>query len=147
MNAREPNGGGPPASNIAEFERSSAMILSKLYESFPVPIELAPSQLESGASAETLEILSYTIEFLAAEGYLRFEEIIKTHGFAILFSDVVLTAKGLAILDARQDDAKEESQPDTKGKRLMDAMRTGAIDIAKTIVRELLSEGLKHVLR
>ena len=68
MNAKDPNGGGPQASNIAEFERSSAMILSKLYESFPVPIELAPSQLESGAGPETLEILSYTIEFLAAEG-------------------------------------------------------------------------------
>jgi hypothetical protein len=136
--------------NIKEFERSSALILAKLYEVFPVPSELAPSEIDPGSSGETQELHAGTIEFLRAEGYLRYQEVVhrNTHGRSIgmLYSDAVLTAKGLAVLNTPHDNSAAASDDASRGKRLMDAMRSGAIDIARTIVRALLSEGVKSVL-
>jgi len=148
MNDGEPKGDRPPASNIAEFERSSALILAKLYEAFPVPSELAPSELDPEAPIEVRHIHSGTIEFLAVEGYLRHGEVnrhsYRGRTYGLIYYDAALSAKGLAALSAEKEAIMGEKK--TRGKRLVDATRSGALDIAKAVIRELFTEGVKHIL-
>lgn len=135
--------------NIAEFERFSAVILAKLYEEFPVPLELIPSEIDPDPSNDLREFHAGTIEFLESEGYLRYGDVHKHNdrgrSIGIIYYDAVLTAKGLAALNAGQG-VTATSDGGTNGKRLMEALRSGAMDIAKAIVREVLNASVKQVL-
>jgi hypothetical protein len=99
MNDEAPAEGTFTSSNIAEFERSSAMILAKLYEAFPVPVDLVPNELESQPSTEIPHIHSSTIEFLEAEGYLRHGEVnrhsYRGRTYGMVYYDAVLSANAI----------------------------------------------------
>ena len=74
--------------NMDEFNRISVLVLGKLYESFPQAIRLKVEDVHEAPNDNDVKNFSYTVEFLASEGYIR-------HGGAndegLFFIEVTLT--------------------------------------------------------
>ena len=87
--------------NIDDFNRGCALIMGRLYASFPKPLAVRVEELDKGPEApdrEALEVYGATVEFLAEEGYVRFGSKAGPEN-ARLFMNVRLTSKGLAALN------------------------------------------------
>jgi len=99
---------------MQDFERGCALILAQLYEWFPVPSHIRIVNLEPSADGEVQRTHCATFEFLSKEGYLRYETATGPRARGLVwnndFRDVVLTAKGLAVLDAVPPVLKHEAQ-------------------------------------
>ena len=82
--------------NMDDFDKGTALILEKLYESFPQKVRpLDLSLLDHNISEETLLNFSATCEFLADEGFIICGNSVKNGS---LISHARLTSKGLATL-------------------------------------------------
>ncbi|WOB51238.1 hypothetical protein NYR97_07655 [Xanthomonas hydrangeae] len=99
-------------SNIQEFDHACALIFDRLYESFPMRIDIEASELgffdRNDLSNKPREILSATFCFLADEGYIDFarasdDKAIKT--------DIRLTSKGLSRLQRVPAGVQDASKP------------------------------------
>lgn len=87
--------------NIDDFNRGCALIMGRLYASFPKPVIIKTVELDEGPEKpdpEALEVYGATVEFLAEEGYVRFGSKAGPEN-ARLFMNVRLTSKGLAALN------------------------------------------------
>lgn len=87
--------------NIDDFNRGCALIMGRLYGSFPKPVPINIQYLDEGQDkpdGEALETYGATMEFLAEEGYVRFGSKAGPEN-ARLFMNVRLTSKGLAALN------------------------------------------------
>jgi len=87
--------------NIDDFNRGCALIMGRLYASFPKPVPINIQYLDEGQDkpdGEALETYGATMEFLADEGYVRFGSKAGPES-ARLFMNVRLTSKGLAALN------------------------------------------------
>lgn len=160
------NGDPAPAlSRMEHFERGCALILARLYQSFPLETNIRVQDLESDVGGEVERIHAATMEFLSIEEYLRYGTARGPRARGLVyntdFHKVILTAKGLAVLDAipsvlqrHEPESKPVAadvptkQPDqrSRGKRLIEALKTGATDAARTVVREVISESLKKAM-
>jgi hypothetical protein len=92
-----------------------------------------------GADEHTYKIYSESIIFLASEGFLRFSGSFRPTGedfYTIWFEDVVLTSKGLTILNSIPDVLQERT---TLGQKLNNALKGGASEVFKTIVDQIIS--------
>lgn len=141
-------------SNMDEFEHAAALVLARLYGAFPSPIILEPKQLESGISLDVAIVYADTIDFLAREGFIVHGHAVRhAHRDRIVaehFLDVVLTSKGLTILNAvpkaltiQGESEAEDAAKKPIGKRLVDAIRKGAPNVAGTLAKTALTEGAK----
>lgn len=93
-------------SNIDEFNRAVGLTLDRLYQAFPLPIALHVEELDEGADEHLLGVYGATIKFLLAEGFIRGGTSIRDYRST---PNVVLTAKGLAILNAVPDSIQEKA--------------------------------------
>lgn len=87
--------------NIDDFNRGCALIMGRLYASFPKPIIVKTVELDEGPEKpdrEALEVYGATMEFLAEEGYVRFGGKAGPE-HERLFMNARLTSKGLAALN------------------------------------------------
>ena len=83
------------AKNIDDFDAAVAAILSRLYATFPNKTTVDAFELAGDADEATRETYASTVEFLRDEGFLSYGQRSGKRG---LFAQVVLTAKGLALL-------------------------------------------------
>src|SRR3990172_684900 len=111
---------GRPMSNMEDFNRGVALILAKLYKAFPQKSVIYVNQLDPNAGDETVKNFSATIEFLAAEGFIRCGS---SAGGGKAFANVVLTTKGLSILNSVPDSIKEKI---SLGNKIIDALKSGS---------------------
>jgi hypothetical protein len=120
-------------SNMDDFEKGVALVLAELYKTFPQKTAIYTNKLESGASDETIKNYSGTIGFLAREGFIRCGSMA---GSGKAYANVVLTTKGLQILNAVPDTIKDKK---TIGEKINDTLKSGSKDMLKNIVNQIIS--------
>lgn len=90
--------------NIDRFNKATLLIFDKLYQAFPVPIQLDASKIAMDTlpldaafdeSFQCIEPVFYTIEFLGKEGFIEYGEHFLD---GTSFLQVRLTSKSLALL-------------------------------------------------
>ena len=130
------------ARNIELFDEYTALILSRLYEHFPVKCRLNVREITGhsdtdkfgvivapdGRESKEAEIARATIEWLADTGYLRAENA--SPPFA--YMSCVLTARGLELLKATPQSV---SLKETIGDKLVRLVGEGSMDLAKDAAR------------
>jgi len=141
-------------SNIDDFNISAGKILAKLYETFPVPMNILPEHfVEGGRDAcykfdEFLGAESHNstaINFLCVAAWLIQEQYVAAtdpNRHMGYFKDAVLTQKGLLVLDTIPK-SLEYTAP--IGERLVKSVKTGAGEAVKSIAREALQIGIKTI--
>ncbi|MNI02298.1 hypothetical protein D3C73_551640 [compost metagenome] len=136
------------ASNIELFDEFTGKIFARLYENFPIPINLnskdffPPTIWEGGdASADgrsqQVKFFYATTEWLAAAGYTSSPD--KRNSYA---RDVVLTAKGLEVLKGTPSSLNAGP---SIGEQLVEAAKEEGKDTLKSLVKEALSLGVKLI--
>lgn len=133
--------------NIDLFNKYVAIILSQLYENFPIKRDLDGFQISGftveecvqilaseGAEPKEVRVACYTIEWLVENGYIR-----ALHGSYNLFQRCGLTEKGLAVL--RSTPASLQQPDETFGDSLVRLLKEGSMDAAKGMVTQLLTPG------
>jgi hypothetical protein len=119
--------------NMDDFEKGVALILAKLYQTFPQGVVIYTDQLESGASDETLKNYSGTIQFLTKEGFISCGSMA---GSGRAYQNVVLTTKGLQILNAVPDAIKDKKPI---GEKIIESLKSGSKETLKIIVNQIIS--------
>jgi hypothetical protein len=121
-------------SNIDDFNVAAAVILDKLYTTFPRRISLRDDSFDSDRDEATLMLYRDTILFLQAEGILRY--VSWSNGKPIYFEGVALTARGLAILNSTPDALKEKVP---LGVRLSTVLKSGSGEALKVLINQIVS--------
>lgn len=134
-------------SNIDRFDQLTGLVFSKLYQSFPIAIDLnvmqfaealiyeAPiSEHEQRSGGEPYEFFDNTIQWLIESGYVvsRYSS-----SYPCTFASCTLTAKALEVLKAIPQSVGGE----TLGGRLTAAAKDGATSKLKELAGEVLSKG------
>lgn len=129
--------------NIDDFNRGAALILSTLYRSFPVKTMLKICDLDNHLDLmedernkrvkERIVVYEAAAIFLMEEGFIRYSQHIKDLG---LFHNTVLTTKGLASLNKTMPSLSMTT--DTVGDTL--------ISCTGEMLKEMGKEGIKRVM-
>jgi hypothetical protein len=129
-------------SNIEKFNVLAAQVLADLYQSFPIPRELACAQFgfsseynKNDAPCEELIFFMSSVRWLGESGYIRYSK-----ENTILFWDAVLTAKGLETLCSMPDSL---SPGKTLGERLKDAADSGSKTVLAEAIKIVLATGVR----
>lgn len=120
--------------NIHDFNCGVAMVLGMLYTTFPTPTTLRMEALDDTADRVTRMAYAATIRFLRDEGLIRIQaETLDDH-----FVGVVLTAKGLSLLQAVPE-ALQEKKPwaDWLRDTLKDGSRAGLKTLMEILLRQV----------
>ncbi len=136
--------------NIDQFNEVTASVFAKLYESFPVEVELEVSDfteestqqyywtmsLSAGFAPEGhTQLVQHAIRWLIKEGYIH------TKGESMAsFRGCTLTGKGLETLNSTP-----KSLDTTLGDKLVEAVKGESSAVAKDIVRKALAYGTSLV--
>ncbi len=80
--------------NRNDFDQCTAIVFEKLYQEFPRSMNLVIDELGESLDEESTDNYFASIRFLQQEGFLHYQELDFT-----VFIGVILTAKGLKILD------------------------------------------------
>lgn len=130
-------------SNIDDFNTGVALILGRLYESFPKAIQLNASDLptihysdDNPLTDEKIDrynnlykIYYHTAFFLLDEGYIRGNKV-DNHTY---INECTLTSKGLVALQRIPDSLQDKKRP--IGEFLIDIGKDGLKDITKEMVK------------
>lgn len=118
------------------FNDFSAKLFDKLYDSFPIGLDINIEDFPELNTDGNSEIFSSTINFYSNEGFIRFEE--KFYG---VFTGVVLTSKGFSILNATPPE-----KFNTKSN--IGAELKAALTVGKTAaIQDLISEIIKFTTK
>lgn len=132
--------------NIDRFDKYVALILSRLYEQFPVKTDIDVRKLTEisdtddfgallapdGKESRDARIAYATAEWLIDTGYVRAKE---PH-YPIGFRACVLTAEGLKLLKATPASVH---LTETVGDKLVRFVKEGALDLAQDLVKSALA--------
>ena len=131
--------------NLDLFNEYVAIILSQLYESFPVKTEISAFQISGmtteefsrirsteGAEPQRMEVACSTIEWLLESDYIRGCRFVHR-----VFEHCVLTDKGLRVLRSTPESLQKPKEP--FGESLIRLVKEGSMDAAKGIVTRLLT--------
>lgn len=137
------------APNIEHFNRVVLVTLDRLYDAFPVPIELktaeisdaaTPGTLSSEPSFNELEPTFEAVKFLAAEGFLQYSDH-WVEGTAFLQAQ--LTMKGLMALGQVPNSLDKKPGLAAQIKTALKAGVLGATtDAAKQLVGQLFTTAI-----
>lgn len=136
-----------PDTNIERFDQLTGLVFSKLYQSFPIAVDLHVMQFadalvydkplngeELYKGGEPLEFFDNTILWLIESGYVISRN---SSSYAYTFETCTLTAKALEVLKAVPQSVGGE----TLGGRLAAAAKDGATGKLKELAGEVLSKG------
>ncbi len=139
--------------NIERFNVLAGVTFSLLYESFPIPRNLDLSQdyeckdvvqkairrvVLSGPEQDKVDFIYATVRWLRQTGYIAFEEERK---FPLGFKGVILTAKGLEVLNAVPTTLTEKPA----GLFLKEAVKAGIFKSITDGVQFVLAKGVQCV--
>ncbi len=141
--------------NIDLFYQYVAVILSQLYEGFPVKCDLDTRQLTGhtqtneygaicgpdGRPSKEVEGAYATIEWLAETGYIRTESSRHLFGFSGCVLSV-LTSLGLHLLKATPESVKVK---ESIGDKLVRLVKGGSIDLVKDAAKAIIALGAQGV--
>lgn len=134
-------------SNIERFDQLTGLVFSKLYQSFPIAIDLHVMQFADALvydkpiteddrfrGGEPFDFFDNTIQWLIESGY-----VVSRHAssYAYTFETCTLTAKALEVLKAVPQSVGGESL----GGRIAAAAQEGATAKLKELAGEVLSKG------
>lgn len=122
-------------SNMDDFNEAVAVILAKLYETFPRGTLLVVRDLAKDASDDRLGNFGGTISFLQKEGFISYESRLRDEQF----NGVVLTSKGLAILNSTPESLKESK---SLGSKLVAVLKEGSKEAIKALVQQVIRGAL-----
>ena len=94
---------------------------------------------DEGKPSKHFDVAYGTIEWLLDSGYIRSSHDLSAHGL----TGAVLTAKGLTVLKAVP---KSVSNSDSFGDKLSLAVRTGAADTARELLKAIFARGAEMVM-
>lgn len=132
-------------SHISLFNEACTIIFTRLYESFPIPIDFDqreigfydPWDISEGANLRR-QVLHETLVLLRAEGFISFE--FYSPGGTIGVTVARLTTKGLTKLQRVPEGMKTDSKP------LIDQLTDAASSISAKSSAAAVSETIKRVL-
>lgn len=116
-------------SNIDEFNKATAVILSKVYESFPK--RLAVQVTDFVENPNDAELYGDTILWLHNDGFLHFEGRVENR----LFYGLTLTGKGLTALNFNPDVLQDST---TLGQKISAAAKQGSQDVLSGLINKLI---------
>ena len=116
--------------NIDKFEKCSALIFDKLYQSFPIPNDFNIKDFFEFNTEEDSYIFYSTVNFLEKEKLIRYQDAV--YGGYI---GVTLTARGLAILNSTP---KSMVSSESIGSKIIAAVKSGAQEMMKASIREAI---------
>lgn len=122
--------------NIKDFNKFTAMLFERLYDSFPNQIVISIEDMDDGADRETIRTYASTMEFLAIEGFIRYS----TTTMSNVYLNVTLTAKGLTILNKIPSVLKEK-------KTFIEMIKEIAKDGSKTMLHSVIDALLRESIR
>lgn len=116
-----------------------------LYESFPVPRSIGIGEIDAHAElSEALEeftsageVVYATFVWLEGSGYITFRK-----NMEVLFTECVLTAKGLEVLNAIPSSL---STSQTVGEFVSKAVKAGAAESVSSAVKFIFAKGIEYV--
>ncbi|MFG0584717.1 hypothetical protein ACF8C1_15905 [Pseudomonas sp. zjy_9] len=144
------------AKNIERFNEMAGKVLGHLYLNFPAPTSFDAETiglpmgrkvhfLDSSGQAATIvdtgsvtveeEFFGHTVRWLRDSGYLTF-----SGNYISAFASVVLTSKGLEVLNAVPESIKGGP---SLGEQLSDATKSGAAELLRSVTSEALALGTK----
>ena len=133
-------------SNVEVFNITTLKLFAKLYDEFPVPVNIDAKEIGAAASEatesinDTMKMIYYaehTISWLAEEGFLRFE---KAGGPHTTFTNVRLTLKGLTILGYTPSSIQAPEKAQSIIGRVKSVLASGAEKAATEAVKSVLAE-------
>lgn len=122
--------------NIKDFNRFAAMLLDRLYKEFPNPSIIVVDEMDEGADRETIKTYASTLSFLAQEGFIRYRAVSMDN----VYMDVVLTAKGLTLLNVIPDGLKEK-KPFIQ--LIKETIKEGSKTALNAVIEALLKESIR----
>lgn len=138
--------------NIELFDRVVALTFVKLYEFFPIPLDIDAGGIGAEAAHHTTDdeeifkIISQTagdsIAFLVREGFVHYEPSHKTISGPD-FPQATLTLKGLTLLGATPKTIDESIDRRPFIDQLQAAVREGAKDSVPEIIKSLFASALQ----
>ena len=120
------------AKNMDLFNKGAALILAKLYDEFPKPIHLNITHLDENMSDEEGEVYGATLMFLRDEGFIRCGESLHR---GLMTSNVVLSSKGLDILNSTPDALKEKI---SLGEKIKEVAKNGTKEAISTVIQAVI---------
>lgn len=144
----------PVPTHIDVFNKVVAKTMLLLYDNFPRPIDLDPVSIGLEIIwAEELDVESdqykalvgtpeSTIDFLANEGFIKYDPSLRTIG-RLSFPEARLTAKGLLLLNQVPESVDESKDRRSRAERIKSATSTGIKTVAPEVIGALVSGLLK----
>lgn len=134
-------------SNIDKFDEYAGRILGLLYNSFPVPMDLAVPEVLDLAEMyndgglppecdEDFSIAACTISWLQDAGYINFKG---SNGCDFFLS--VLTEKGLEVLKSTPESLSPSSA--SLGQQINSTMKAGGKEVLRALVNQAFAIGIK----
>lgn len=127
---------------IDVFNTNVGIILTKLYEKFPLRINLSYNDLaielfedsdEDGGDFDKVDVFGATVAWLEQAEYIWASKVDNDEAFG-----VVLSPKGLELLKAKPDSLSGQSI----GDQLLSIMKSGAKEAAKSAIKDLITLAL-----
>jgi hypothetical protein len=125
-------------SNLDDFNKATAVILSKVYETFPQRLAIPVGEWVDNPM--DVNLYGDTIMWLSREGFLSFENRSGNQQFY----GVTLTTKGLMALNSMPDVVKDHS---TLGQKLAKAAKENSKEALKGLVNQLLQFSVTALLK
>lgn len=136
--------------NIELFDEYTGSVLAKLYQNFPIAIDLGVDEIsghtqmndfgvivnEKGKESKHAQVAWHTIQWLKNAGYIHIETQYPYTGY----HGCVLTAKGLEVLKATPESVQPQEY---LGDQLVSAAKNGTTATLKEAAKQAISTGIK----
>jgi hypothetical protein len=119
--------------NMKEFNDWVAIILERLYSKFPIEDDFEASKITEEEEYEKNKLFNGTMQFLRNEGFVRFDDLGTMGSFG--YSNIVLTAKGLALLNSVPNSLEEKTPFISK---IKGAMKSGSSTAVSAVIQGLI---------
>jgi len=129
------------STNMELFNKGAALILAKLFDEFPKSVYLNIAHLDEKMTDREAEVYGSTLIFLRDEEFIRCSGQI-LHG-GLMAGNVVLTSKGLNVLNSTPDALKQKI---SLGEQVKEVAKNGTKEtinnIMKIVIGSLVSNGI-----
>ena len=116
--------------NRDDFDQCTALVFNLLYTNFPQETDVAIDKLSEPVNEDMLDNYFASMRFLQREGLLCYQELYYT-----VFKGVVLTAKGLKVLDTILDTSPFKDNIAQQISQALDSQNKKAI---RMIIQEMM---------
>ncbi|HID98707.1 MAG TPA: hypothetical protein EYP59_00230 [Thiotrichaceae bacterium] len=117
--------------NKTDFNQCVALVLRLLYKAFPRETNIVVDDLTESLDEEKTDNYFASIRFLQRENFIRYQELHYN-----CFNGVVLTAKGLKVLDTFLDNKFNEEK--TIGDEISHALQDENEKAVERVIREVI---------